>query len=117
VTKLGFARDRVLARPENGTSPGIPGRLLRGRPEPEALIPLVIAKAGGQDLVLDLVEGRGAPRQLQTHDIGIGIQAHQVVRIGHGEPAKHQPLRLQESLYHPFRLPKAGQGARETPGG
>ena len=35
------------------------------------------------------------------HDVGIGIQAHQVVRIGHGEPAQHQPVRLKEHLHRP----------------
>jgi hypothetical protein len=79
----------------------LPGRLLHRRPEPEALIPLVIAKKGGQDLVLDLLARRGHPAGDKTHDIGIGIQAHQVVRIGHGEPAKHQSRRLQENLHHP----------------
>ena len=101
VTKLDLAGDRVPARPEMKPAKEFPGRLLHGRPEPEALVPLVIAKKGGQDLVLDLVAGRRHPASDKTHDIGIGIQAHQVVRIGHGEPAEHQSLRLQENLHYP----------------
>src|SRR5215469_1791401 len=82
-----------------------PGRLVHSCPEPEALVPLVIAKERGQNLVLDLVAGRGHPASDKTHDIGIGIKAHQVVRIGHGEPAEHQSLRLKENLHYPVPPP------------
>jgi hypothetical protein len=36
---------------------------------------------------------------VNRHDVRVGIQAHQVICIGHAEPAKHQPLCLQENLH------------------
>jgi hypothetical protein len=75
-----------------------PGCLLDGRPESIALVPLVIGQERGQDLILDLLPGRGDPARDKAHHIGIGIQAHQVVRIGSSEPPQHQPVRLKENL-------------------
>src|SRR6266571_1233115 len=81
-----------------------PGFLLDDRPESIALVPLVINEERGQDLILDLLAGRGYPAGDKTHHIGIGIQAYQVVRISHGEPAQDQPARLKEDLHHPVLL-------------
>src|SRR5271169_4464274 len=78
-----------------------PGCLLDGRPEPEALIPLVITEEGRQELILDLLAGRGYPAGDKAHDIGIGIQVHQVIRIGDSELPQHQSVRLKENLHRP----------------
>jgi len=59
----------------------VPGCLLDYRPEPKTLGPLVITEECGQDLILDLITGRGHPASGEAYDIGIGIQAHQIVRI------------------------------------
>src|SRR6185312_5949988 len=70
----------------------LPGCLLDGRPEPVALVPLVIAQEGGQELILDLLAGGRYPAGGKAHDIGIGVQVHQVVRISQAEPPQHQPV-------------------------
>src|SRR5512146_2110186 len=64
-------------------------------------VPLVIAQERGQELLLDLIARRGPPARDETHDTGIGIQLHQVVRIAHCEPAKDQSLRLKENQHRP----------------
>src|ERR1700689_4967812 len=84
-------------RPEMEPSQEFPGCLLDGRPESEALVPLVVAEERGQELMLDLLAGGGYPAGDKAHDIGIGIQAHQAGRVGHGEPAQHQSVRLKEN--------------------
>jgi hypothetical protein len=38
----------------------------------------------------------------------IGVQAHQVVNIGRGEPAQHKPLRLKENLHRQVMLTFSG---------
>jgi hypothetical protein len=93
-----------------------PGCLLDGRPEPVALVPLVIGQECGQDLILDLLAGRGYPASDKAHHIGIGIQVHQVVRIGSSEPPEHQPVRLKENPHRPvppipprYRVRSCGQ--------
>src|ERR1035438_10221057 len=101
VTKLDLAGRSVLTRPEMEPSQEFSAGLLDDRPEPVALIPSVIAEECGQIFIFDLLAGRGYPAGHEAHDIGIGIRAHQVVRISHAEPAKHQSLRLQENLHRP----------------
>jgi hypothetical protein len=85
--------------PEMKPSQEFPGLLLDGRPEPITLVPLVITEERGQDLILDLLAGRGYPAGDIAHHIGIGIQVHQVVRIGTGEAPQNQPVRLEENLH------------------
>src|SRR5580693_6646009 len=79
-----------------------PGCLLDGRPDSVALVPLVITEECRQDLILDLLAGRGYPAGDKAHDIGIGIQVHQVVRIGNSELPQHQSVRLKENLHRPL---------------
>lgn len=119
VPKLDLAGRGVLTRPEMEPPQEFPGGLLDDRPETEALIPPVIAKECGQIYIFDLLAGRGRPAGDEAHDIGISIQAHQVVRISNAEPAKHQSLRLQENLHrpalpvlprYPHPLMRAGRG-------
>src|SRR5690349_15318120 len=82
----------------------LPGRLLDGRPEAVPLELLVIAEEPGQYLVLDLVTVRRYPAGDEVHDARIGVQADQVVHVGHREPAEHEPPRFEEDL-HRWILP------------
>src|SRR5206468_13017 len=67
---------------------------------------------GGQELLLDLLAGRGYPAGDVAHDIGIGVQVHQVVHISQAEPPQHQPVRLEENLHRPVlpTPPRYGAG-------
>jgi hypothetical protein len=99
VTEFGLAGNGTVTRPEMEPSQELPCCLFYGRPESVALVPLVIAEECGQDLIVDLLAGRGYSTRDKAHDIGIGIQVHQVIRIGHGELPQYQPIRLKENLH------------------
>src|SRR5271166_1884997 len=89
-----------------------PGCLLDGRPESVALVPLVITEECGQDLILDLLAGRGYSARDKAHDVGIGVQVHQVVRIGRSELPQHQSVRLKENLHVQSFRPRHATHAR-----
>jgi hypothetical protein len=50
-----------------------------------------------QEVVLDLLAGRGEPSGDKAHDVRVGVEIGQVAGIGHGEMAQHQSFGLQEN--------------------
>jgi hypothetical protein len=79
-----------------------PGGFLLSRPAAVSARTAVPGHEPGQHAVRDLLAGRGQPSGDKPHDLRIGIQRGQVVNIGHGELAEHQPSGLQQ---HALRWP------------
>jgi hypothetical protein len=73
------------------------GGFLLGRPAAISARTAVPSHETRQQAVRDLLAGRGQPSGDKPHDVRIGVQGGQVVNIGHGELAKHQPSGLQEN--------------------
>ena len=58
-----------------------------------------MAKERGQQLVLDLDAAYWYPAGDEAHDVGVGVEADQVVHVGECEPAQHQSWRFEEDLH------------------
>jgi hypothetical protein len=67
-----------------------------GDPEAEARELLVVAQESGQVVVHDLGARRRHAAGDEPHDVRVAVERDQVVHIGLGEPAQHQPVGLQE---------------------
>jgi hypothetical protein len=82
----------------------LPGGLLDGRPETVPVALLVIAKESGQNVVLDLLARRRPATRYEVHYLRIAVEVEQIVRVGHREPAQHQPVGLQKGPHRPNLL-------------
>src|SRR5215469_79796 len=74
-----------------------PGGFLVGRPAAISPPTAVPGHEPWQEVVLDLAAGRGQPSGDKAHDVRVGVEVGQVVKIGHGELAEHQSFGLQEN--------------------